>query len=231
MNKLWLILALAAALPAQDEARLVRVKYADPMAVMYLVRPFGVNAMPDAKLKVITISGKRPNLDAAEAAIKELDVPSAAPKDVDLTAYFVIGTDESAATAGGSAIPPDLQGTVTELKRTFPFKTYTLLDALSVRSRSGSRAEVSGQLSGDRITDFSVSSANVEADGMLRLDHLRARLRLPKTFEKGQTSFVDIPIETDVVDVKDGQKLVIGRSSLEGAGKALFLVLIARVAP
>jgi hypothetical protein len=33
-----------------------------------------------------------------------------------------------------------------------------------------------------------------------------------------------------VVDIKEGQKLVVGRSSLEGPGKALFLVLIARIA-
>jgi hypothetical protein len=32
------------------------------------------------------------------------------------------------------------------------------------------------------------------------------------------------------VGVKEGQKLVIGRSSLEGPTKALFLILIAKVA-
>jgi hypothetical protein len=33
-----------------------------------------------------------------------------------------------------------------------------------------------------------------------------------------------------VVDVKEGQKLVVGRSSLNGPDTALFLVLIAKVA-
>jgi hypothetical protein len=37
-------------------------------------------------------------------------------------------------------------------------------------------------------------------------------------------------VSTDVVDVKEGQKLVIGRSSLDGPNRALFLVMIARVA-
>jgi hypothetical protein len=36
-------------------------------------------------------------------------------------------------------------------------------------------------------------------------------------------------VNTQVVDVKEGQKLVVGRAS-EGPGKALFLVLIAKVA-
>jgi len=36
-------------------------------------------------------------------------------------------------------------------------------------------------------------------------------------------------VNTQVVDAKEGQKLVVGRAS-EGPGAALFLVLIARVA-
>jgi len=31
------------------------------------------------------------------------------------------------------------------------------------------------------------------------------------------------------VDVKEGQKLVVGRSSLDGPEKAMFLILIAKV--
>jgi hypothetical protein len=41
--------------------------------------------------------------------------------------------------------------------------------------------------------------------------------------------YTDTGISTDVVDVKEGQKLVVGRSSLDGPEKALFLVLIAKV--
>lgn len=214
--------------PNDNIARIVHLKYANPAAVYRLVQPFNVNTTPDQGLMVITLSGHRANVDAAENAIKELDVPGAAPKDVELTAYFVVGSDE--ATPVGSPIPSDLQSTVAALKQTFPLKSYSLLDALSIRSLAGSAANVSGRLSGNRFTTLSVRSVTVEPDGTtLKLDTLRAHLRTPLV-EGGKTTYLDSGIDTDLVDVKEGQKLVIGRSSLEGSGKALFLVLIARVA-
>jgi type II secretory pathway component GspD/PulD (secretin) len=236
MKRALLILALAMApLRAQSQtnseervARIVHLKYVNPNAVRYLVQPFGASVTADEKMMVVTLNGPRSLVDAAEAAVKQLDVPSAAQKDVDLTVYFVVGSDE--ATPTGSPIPPDLQSTVAALKQTFPFKSYSLLDALSIRSLAGSAAEVSGRLSGNRITDFSVRSVTVEPEGTtLKLERVRAHLRVPMT-EGGKTNYVDTGIDAELVGVKEGQKLVIGRSSLEGSGKALFLVLIARVA-
>jgi hypothetical protein len=63
---------------------------------------------------------------------------------------------------------------------------------------------------------------------MIKLEGLHAGLRLPTTIG-GKMDFRDTGITTDVVDVKEGQKLVVGRSSLEGPEKAMFLVLIAKV--
>ncbi|HEY2018958.1 MAG TPA: hypothetical protein VGH38_35880, partial [Bryobacteraceae bacterium] len=128
--------------------------------------------------------------------------------------------------------PSDLQSTVATLKNTFPFKNYVLLDALSLRSRSGVGAETSGQLSGSRLTLFRVRSASLEAEGsMIRLDGLHAGLRVPRATPGATTKveYFDTGISTDVIDVKEGQKLVIGRSSLDGPEKPLFLILIAKI--
>ena len=64
---------------------------------------------------------------------------------------------------------------------------------------------------------------------MIRLDGLHAGLRIPHSDGTGKIAYTDTGISTDVVDVKEGQKLVVGRSSLDGPEKALFLVLIAKV--
>jgi hypothetical protein len=87
-------------------------------------------------------------------------------------------------------------------------------------------------LSRNRLTTFTINSANLEGDGnMIRLDRLHAGLRIPNGSDKnGSPSYLDTGISTDVVDVKEGQKLVVGRSSLNGPDTALFLVLIAKVA-
>jgi hypothetical protein len=106
------------------------------------------------------------------------------------------------------------------------------LDVLSLRTRSGVSASTSGQLSRGRLTVFSLSSASIGGDGsMIQLKNLHAGLRIPNGVDKnGQNAHMDTGITTEVVDVKEGQKLVVGRSSLNGPDTALFLVLIAKVA-
>jgi hypothetical protein len=234
MKRLIVCLALALPLVAQtgqdpneEIQKLVTLKYASPGSIMNLLRDFHVGMRTDENLKVIALTGRRANVMTAEDAIKQLDVPSASQKDVDLTVYFVVGSDQSA--PGLNAIPADLQSTVATLKTTFPFKNYALLDALSLRSRSGVGAETSGVLSGNRITQFRVRSTTLEPNSMIRLDQLRAGLRTPISEGQGKITYIDTGISTEVVDVKEGQKLVVGRSSVNGPDSALFLVLIAKV--
>jgi hypothetical protein len=214
--------------PTERIQKLVTLKYADPQAVQLLLMHFGVDTRADERMKVIALSGPRNKVTTAEDAIKQLDMPSAAQKDIELTVYFVVGSDQP--NLPGNPIPTDLQSTVAALKSTFPFKGYVLLDALSLRARSGVGADTTGQAGGNRFTQFRVRSASIDGDGtMIRLDGLHAGLRIPHSDGAGKIVYTDTGISTDVVDVKEGQKLVVGRSSLDGPEKALFLVLIAKV--
>jgi hypothetical protein len=225
-----MVVALAVApLWAQEPVhKLVNLKYVDPHAAQNLLRNFGVNVQADRQMKVVALSGAKAAVETAEAALLQLDKPNAALKDVELTVYFVVGRDE-AGPGSVNAVPADLQSTVAALKQTFPYKAYELLDTLALRSRAGSRAHTTGQIGGNRLTHFSVNSVNLEGEGMIRIDGLNAGVRQLQNL--GQKSeYVDVSgVNTQVVDVKEGQKLVVGRAS-EGPGKALFLVLIAKVA-
>lgn len=235
MKRLLLALVLAAA-PAlaqtgQDPSeiihKMVTLKYADPFSIQSLLANFGVETRVDRGMKVIVLTGKRSNVTTAEEAIKQLDVPSAGQKDIELTVYYLVGSDQSNVT--GSPVPADLQSTLATLKSTFPYKSYVMLDILSLRTRAGVGAETSGQLTGGRLTSFRVRSASLDGDGtMVRLDQLHAGLRIPVGSGE-KLNYLDTGISTDVVDVKEGQKLVVGRSSLNGPDTALFLVLIAKV--
>src|SRR5689334_9946232 len=176
----WMIVAvLAAPMWAQNEQvhRLVTLKYADPYAAQSLLKNFGVSIQADRQMRVMALSGPKSAVETAEAALKQLDVPNVAQKDVDLTVYFVVGKDEAAGQAG-AAVPADLQSTVATLKQTFPYKTYELLDALSIRSRAGSNANTTGQIGSSRLTHFSVNSVNLDGNGgMIRIDGLNAGVR------------------------------------------------------
>jgi hypothetical protein len=228
--KWMMVMALAAApLWGQETVhKLVNLRYVDPHAAQNLLRNFGVQVQADRQMKVVALSGHKANVETAEAALLQLDKPNAALKDVDLTVYFVVGRDE-AGVGSVTAIPADLQSTVAALKQTFPYKAYELMDTLALRSRAGSRANTTGQIGGNRLTHFSVNSVNLEGEGMIRIDGLNAGVRQLQNLGS-KSDYVDVSgVNTQVVDVKEGQKLVVGRAS-EGPGKALFLVLIAKVA-
>src|SRR5450432_3335111 len=121
--KRTLIAALLLAAPGMAQLepnveKLVMLKYADPRAVENVIRVFGLNTTINEQMKVIAISGKKDKLAAAEEAIKQLDVPSAAQKNIEITVYFVAGSDQAGpggANLAGNPIPLELQSTVTQL--------------------------------------------------------------------------------------------------------------------
>src|ERR1039457_5310412 len=130
--------------PAERIQKLVTLKYADPQSVASLLHDFGVESRVDGHMKVIALSGRRSNVTTAEEALKQLDIPAAGQKDIDLTVYFVVASDQSNVT--GSPIPKELDSTVATLKGAFPFKSFVMLDVLALRSRSGASADASGRL-------------------------------------------------------------------------------------
>jgi hypothetical protein len=180
-------------------------------------------------MKVMALNGSPSNVAAAEAAIKQLDV---APKSIELTVYFVVGGD-NAQQLSGAPVPADVRDVITQLKNAFTFKEYKVMDVLTLRTRSGSDAETTGILnSGNppRMSQFSIRNVTVGDDGTIRIDRMHAGLRIPlaRPSEPGKSDYINSGIDQNV-DVKEGQKVVVGRSSLEGPEKALFLILTAHV--
>ena len=230
---LWAAL-LAAPVVAQTPStgqvtKLVTLRNMEPRAVESMVQMFGVHINSHNQMKIMAISGQAENVAAAEAAIKQLDV---APKDIDLTVYFVVGGDQP--TMAGGAVPQDLRDVITQLKGAFSFKEYKMLDVLTLRTRAGSSAETSGILNMNnppRMSQFSIRNTSMSEDGTtIRIDRMHAGLRIPISVASPQknTEYINSGIDQDV-DVKEGQKVVVGRSSLEGPQQALFLILTAHV--
>jgi len=233
---LWALL-LAAPLLAQNNqqvTKLIILKNIDSRAVTNLTS-WGVTMVPSGS--GIALSGPQDKVAAVEAAIKQLDVPA---KSVDLTVYFVVGGDQ--ANLAGYAVPQDLRDVIAQLKGAFGFKDYKMLDTLTLRTRAGSSADTSGILNGanpPKMSVFSIRSASVSEDGStIRIERMHAGLRIPytKTNVDPKTAmatgrsvdYINSGIEQDV-DIKVGQKVVVGRSSLEGPQQALFLILTASV--
>ena len=79
--------------PNERVQKLIVVKYVDPNAIQMLLMNFGVEMRADQRLRTVALSGRRSAVMTAEEAIKQLDVPGAAQKDIELTVYFVVGAD------------------------------------------------------------------------------------------------------------------------------------------
>jgi hypothetical protein len=143
----------------------------------------------------------------------------------------VVGGDQ--ANLEGGAVPQEIRDVITQLKGTFTFKEYKMLDVLTLRTRAGSGADTSGILNTGnppKMSRFSIRNATVSEDGTtIRIDRMHAGLRIPVVLPGGKgVEYTESGIDQDV-DVKEGQKVVVGRSSLEGPQKALFLILTAHV--
>ena len=221
---------LAQTPPNERITKLVALQNVDPNAIQGMVRMFGVDSTAQFQMKSMVISGSPDKVAAAEAAIKQLDV---ALKNIDLTVYFVVGGDQ--ATLEGGAVPQEIRDVITQLKGTFTFKEYKMLDVLTLRTRAGSSADTSGILNTGnppKFSRFSIRNATVSDDGTtVRIDRMHAGLKIPLASPGGKgVEYTDSGIDQDV-DVKEGQKVVVGRSSLEGPQQALFLILTAHVIP
>jgi len=214
--------------------KLFLLKYADPAHVANLLGVFNASVRPDSDmhaLAVETTSGA--TMAAIEEAIQRLDVASAASKNIEMTAYLLIGGESTGTEA--SAMPKELDSVVAQLKNAFAFKSYRLLDILALRTRVGQRASTSsvgrpvqiGTNSPSPMTQFRINSAGIGSDETtVRIDGLNLDSRVPVQQSPGQFTFDNVGLQADV-DIKQGQKVVIGRVSV--AESALFVVLTAQV--
>jgi hypothetical protein len=248
MKKVWMVLLLAVAAMAQQdtkaenpakpmEQKLFILKYADPGQLRELFTVFGASVRQSPELHAITVEASPEAMRAIEDAIQKLDVPSATPKNIEMTVFLVAATDSAA--PGGSPIPKDLDSAVTQLKSTFPFKNYGLWDVITFHTRTGQMVRTTssgGSIQiGSRpipvITQLSINSIALQSDGnTLRVERLNAQFRVPQpTNGPGSDAFqyIDLQMQTDL-DIKDGQKVVVGRVGLSH-DQALFLVMMGKV--
>jgi hypothetical protein len=220
---------------APSVQKLFLLKYADPAKVADLLRVFNASVSLNSDMHALAVkTTPGPSMAAIEEAIQRLDVPSAASKNIEMTAYLLIG-GETAGTEP-SAMPKELDSVVTQLKNAFAFKSYRLLDILALRTRVGQAASTTssgrGTKSGDNTplvrTQFRIASAGIGSDETtIRIDKLSLDSNIPMPAGVGGQFFTsNVGLQADV-DIKQGQKVVIGRVSV--AESALFLVLTAQV--
>jgi hypothetical protein len=243
MKKLAILILFAAVscLQAEDQSvtKVFQLKYADPKALSRVLSLYG-RIESDMALGALTITTRDNTvMSGVEQIIKRFDVPPPPVLNIDVTIYLM----SALGTPATGAVPPELEAVVKQLKNTFSYKGYQLLDTEVIRVRAGQGGEVSGVVNGapsvgpnKTISQVKFRSASVSTDEKgraIRIDALKVGLRIPVESSSGgpgqkQYLYVDTGINTDV-DVREGQKVVVGKANMDGSDRASIVVLTAKV--
>jgi hypothetical protein len=190
----------------------------DDMARVLSVFPAEISGMERVNMHVLSVSAAQPVLAAIEETIKRLDVPSPPVKNVELTAYVL----ECSPSGDGGTVPADLQDVVGQLKRTFNYSGCVLARTLFTRAADGSRIELEARegAAGIYYLNASLLIDSTES-AVVRLRRLRFQNVSPT--QGGNLS--------GDVDIRDGQRVVLGRLGTTESGKHQIVVLAAKLVP
>lgn len=200
--------------------------------------------------KIAIIRGKnQADVDKAVEVLKRYDVLPPPRPTFQFTAYVVranassLPSSSAAPTSGGEhkdaatgagSLPPELASAITEMKRTFAYENYTLLDTIVTETRGS--AQYRGSLAGLGSEQFNIelsyANATLSNDGErvfirpfvctvgrpLEVKHI-----VPSTGASGSFS-------TDAV-LHDGQKLVLGKIHMNTSLPVvdIFVVLTVKI--
>jgi hypothetical protein len=155
-----------------------------------------------------------------------MDVPR---KNVELVFYIIAAGREDLT----AKLPGDLEPVVKQLRNTFTYPGYRVLESFATRLRDGSdRHEGSGTIPAVGSYSWVIPRMTVnpsEKGNVIRLEALSFDFRTVEQRGSGTektTSFESARIASSL-DVREGQKVVVGKSSYGGG--AYFLVVTAKV--
>jgi len=152
--------------------------------------------------------------------------------NIELTVYLLSGVAQGETT---DDVPQDLVATVKQLRSIFNYRSYKLTESFMLRGRLGGGASAQGVLPGGSGIHYefrySAAQASSETSPLIRINGLRIVLTNNYYRRGGDGKSVPDPlasISTDL-DIREGQKTVVGKSSINSTGDALILVIVPKL--
>lgn len=230
----------------QKVQRVFRLKHISPEQAWSLFYPWvgQENLRAVDALNIISVTGSKQAIDEIERTLAEIDVPQTTapnasqpsqsqPNDTDVTVYYLAASE-----TGEDDVPEQLQDTVTELRRHFPYKSYSLFEAFSIRARVGRSSSVEGLLpNGQDLPPstyaFQFEVANISGSGAQRrvlFKNLHSRWRIPvKSGPNGGMTTYSEPSLNASLEIKEGVTTVVGKVASVGSNRSIFVVIQAKV--
>ena len=161
-----LLLGSPATLPGEDVEQLTRVyrpKHAQPDSLANLVNTLGPLVKADPALGVVIISGRANQVSMVAETLAELDTPPSAtdPKDVVVDIHIVGAFRED---VDSVEVPKLVQEAIDEIRDTFPFSSYQLLETMTIRTMPGGGiTSVRGYLQSADPVDYNIAIVVTDA--------------------------------------------------------------------
>ncbi len=207
---------------------IVRLKYIQAQTVERLINPYlgrtGRIVANEHAADILVLSDTPENVEKMLAAIREIDVK---PADILFTVQLVMGSETEDKT------DPELQGDaiIKELRKLLRYKGYTLLDSTLIRSLDRESANVVMGRKAEFQLEFKPEVARDKPQ-----DNIKVELRLiqvSETIVLKDGKNVQVPKESMLIrsqlNLKSGDKTVVGVSKLDGGDKGLILIVSAKV--
>ncbi len=224
-----LLAFVAVVLWGQNTAMLIELRHIGPGLAAQIASAYGdgkVNVSTNAS--TLILSGPPEQLTVIHGVIRKADVPTPAKarKNVELTFYVLAAGDPG----GRDLLPDDLAGVAKQVKGVLGVPALRLVESIQIRSREGRGGEASGILgkSAGAPNIYQLRFGEVRLQGeanarSLRLDSLKFGAKI-----LSGNSYIDTGFSTEI-DFKEGQKVVIGKSSLDTSGTPFFVVVTGKV--
>jgi hypothetical protein len=236
MKNVLITLLCAAALLAQESvSRVVKLHHISAESTSNLLGVLSADKVRwrhDSKLGIVALHGPAGLVDAMEAAIQKLDVPPSPVKNIELTFHMLL-----ASPAGEPApVPAELTGVAQQLRTVFGLQSIRVLETAVLRARDESGADASGTMASlsrlETPATYSLHAQKILVAGgdkssRVRIDTLRFNARFPIPTGNG-FNYHEAHLKTDI-DIREGQKVVVGKTSIDNASQSVFLVVTAKV--
>jgi hypothetical protein len=241
--------------PPDSVVKIVRV-HGDPATIAKLALiDSGVHFQFSEALHTIVLRGNASNVASAERTIQEVDTASPSPavsRNVETTVYLITGSAEpisGAQEVTGEALTP----VVKQLRAIFPYQHYQPLSTMLLRSAQDTKANTEGLMKSfdtppeilqpSRYT-ISYESVRVSPESLIHLTNFQFSASIPYITGRLRSNTKDgsIPYattqfqETRVgvradIDLREGQKVVVGKANVTDSDTCFFIVLSARLLP
>lgn len=180
------------------------------------------NVTVDSASATLVVRTSAALMPAVEQVVKELDAAASSAKNVELTFYILEATKEPAADA--APLPAELQPAIAQLKSVFAFQGFRLLDTALVRSRSGERVDASGQAQ----VEGGTSGYNLHLQPSVSSEATPPTIHIDNLHFQQWMKGTNVGFSANV-DLKEGQRAVIGKTSMEGSRSAFILVASGKI--